>query len=215
MGHSRLAVLKQVADGIAAQFGDSCEVVVHDLSRKHLSHSIVHIVNGHISGREVGSGASPAVLKALRVPSDKLTDQYAYLTKTDNGRILKSTTIYIKEDDGTAKYVLGINFDITTLVAMNDSIRSLITCPKAEGEEDSSAPKNIPHDVNALLDELIDQSVAMVGVPVTLMTKADKIKALNYLNDAGAFLITKSGEKIAKFFGISKYTLYSYVDINK
>ena len=28
----------------------------------------------------------------------------------------------------------------------------------------------------------------------------------------GAMLITKSGDKIAKFFGISKYTLYSYLD---
>ena len=47
------------------------------------------------------------------------------------------------------------------------------------------------------------------------MTKEDKIKAIQFLNDAGAFLITKSGDKVAKFFGISKYTLYSYVDINK
>lgn len=31
----------------------------------------------------------------------------------------------------------------------------------------------------------------------------------------GAFLTTKSGDKVAKYFGISKYTLYSYVDINK
>ena len=26
------------------------------------------------------------------------------------------------------------------------------------------------------------------------------------------FLVTKSGDKIAKYFGISKYTLYSYID---
>ena len=47
------------------------------------------------------------------------------------------------------------------------------------------------------------------------MTKEDKIRAIRYLNDAGAFLITKSGDRVSKFFGISKYTLYSYVDINK
>ena len=61
----------------------------------------------------------------------------------------------------------------------------------------------------------LEQSVALVGVPVPFMTKNDKIKAINYLNDAGAFLITKSGDKVSKYFGISKYTLYSYVDINK
>ena len=68
---------------------------------------------------------------------------------------------------------------------------------------------------NQLLDELIDQSVELVGVPVAFMTKEDKIKAIQYLNDSGAFLITKSGDKVSKFFGISKYTLYSYVNINK
>ena len=45
-----------------------------------------------------------------------------------------------------------------------------------------------------------------------MMNKEDKVKAIGYLNDAGAMLITKSGDKIAKFFGISKYTLYSYLD---
>ena len=32
------------------------------------------------------------------------------------------------------------------------------------------------------------------------------------LSQHGAFLITKSGDKVAKYFGISKYTLYSYID---
>ena len=60
--------------------------------------------------------------------------------------------------------------------------------------------------------ELLEQSVKLVGVPVPFMTKEDKIRAIRYLNDAGAFLITKSGDRVSKFFGISKYTLYSYLD---
>ena len=36
-----------------------------------------------------------------------------------------------------------------------------------------------------------------------------------FLNEAGAFLVTKSGDKVAKYFGISKYTLYSYIDANR
>ena len=52
-----------------------------------------------------------------------------------------------------------------------------------------------------LLDELIDQSVALVGKPVAMMTKEDKVKAVQFLNDTGAFLITKSGDKVCKFFG--------------
>ena len=66
-----------------------------------------------------------------------------------------------------------------------------------------------------VLDELVEQSVALVGKPVALMNKDDKIKAIRFLNESGAFLVTKSGDKVAKYFGISKYTLYSYIDANK
>ena len=41
------------------------------------------------------------------------------------------------------------------------------------------------------------------------------VKAIRYLSNSGALLITKSGDKIAKHFGISKYTLYSYLDNSK
>ena len=41
------------------------------------------------------------------------------------------------------------------------------------------------------------------------MNKEDKVRAIRYLNDAGAMLITKSGDRISSYFGISKYTLYS------
>ena len=79
---------------------------------------------------------------------------------------------------------------------------------------DVSEPERIIN-VNAVLDELIDQSVAMVGKPVALMNKEDKVRAIQFLNQSGAFLVTKSGDKVAKYFGISKYTLYSYIDANK
>jgi len=69
--------------------------------------------------------------------------------------------------------------------------------------------------VNDLLDALIEQSVALVGKPVALMSKDDKVAAIQYLNDAGAFLITRSGDKVSNYFGISKFTLYSYMDTNK
>ena len=66
-----------------------------------------------------------------------------------------------------------------------------------------------------LLDHLIEESVALVGKPVALMNKEDKVTAIQFLNVSGAFLFTKSGDKVANYFGISKYTLYSYIDESK
>ena len=85
----------------------------------------------------------------------------------------------------------------------------------AEHALDPRYAKKLGVNINDLLDELIAQSVALVGKPVALMNKDDKVRAIRFLNESGAFLVTKSGDKVAKYFGISKYTLYSYIDANK
>ena len=214
MSGSTLELLVQIAKGLGAQFGENCEVVVHDLAKNHISNSIVHIENGHVTNRSVGGGPSGVVLEALKDHDGTLPDQLAYITRTDNGRILKCTTIYVHDKDGKPRYIFSINYDITNLLALEHALHTLTSSP-SDYEEEKNEPQKITLDVNVLLDDLISQSVALVGVPVALMTREDKIKAINYLNDAGAFLITKSGDKVAQYFGISKYTLYSYVDINK
>ena len=81
--------------------------------------------------------------------------------------------------------------------------------------EPAEEAEKITNDVNELLDDLIKRSVKPFGKPVAYMTKEEKTQAIQFLNDSGAFLITKSGDKISKYFGISKYTLYSYIDVNK
>ena len=203
---STLQFLFQLAKGVARQFGPNCEVVVHDLASNDPDSSIVAIENGQISGRKVGDGPSHAVLEALRGGKGTVEDHLCYLTRTRDGKILKSTTIYIRDDDGRPIGMFGINYDITLMLAMEDALKQFTAT-----ERDEQEPEHISRNVSDLLDELIAQSVKIVGKPVALMTKEDKVKAIQFLNETGAFLITKSGDKVCKFFGISKYTLYSYI----
>ena len=202
-------MLGQIAAGIAAQFGSDCEVVVHDLSR-HPDHSIVVIENGHVSGRKVGDGASYVVLEQIAQADAQPKDQYCYLTRTPDGKILKSSTIYIRGAHKKVVAILAINYDVSRLLMVEDAVRSLTNVPGPQPAE----PERIVN-INDLLDELISQSVTLVGKPVALMTKDDKVNAIRFLNENGAFLVTKSGDKVAKYFGISKYTLYSYIDDSK
>lgn len=204
---ANLDFLKRLTKGLAQQFGNNCEVVVHDLSDNNVESSIVAIENGHITGRKLGDGPSHVVLEALHGDRSKLQDHLAYLTKTRDGKILKSSTIYIRDKNGDAVGIFAINYDITSLLLMETAVKSLTSTETPQRE-----PERISQNVNDLLDELIDQSVKLVGKPVALMTKDDKIQAIQFLNNTGAFLITKSGDKVSKFFGISKYTLYSYID---
>lgn len=205
-----LETLRQLAHGLAAQFGSNCEIVVHDLGSGHIDNSIVLIENGHVSNRKQGDGPSHIALEALKHDPATLSDRLAYLTKTHDGRILKSSTMYVRSEDGAVSAIFAINYDITSLLAIEGSINSLIST--GESAASDSEPERIPQSVNDLLDELISQSVKIVGKPVAMMTKEDKVKAIQFLNEAGAFLVTKSGDKVSKHFNISKYTLYSYMD---
>lgn len=200
----------KLAKGIARQFGPQCEVVVHDLKTAEPEHSIVAIENGHVSGRRVGDGPSHVVWEALKADPEKLEDRLAYLTRTESGKILKSSTIFLRDEEGKVSGIFAINYDITLMKAMEDTLHAF-TAIDAPSQE----PQTITHNVNDLLEELIKQSATIVGKPVALMTKEDKVKAIRFLNESGAFLITKAGQRVCNFFGISKYTLYSYIDESK
>ena len=209
MKASKLEMLKQIARGLAAQFGPNCEIVVHDLAASKVEHSIVHIENGHVTGRKVGDGPSKIVMEQMMSGNQDPQDQLAYLTRTPDGKILKSSTIYIHDSNGKVTGILSINFDISSLLMVENAIGG-ITATRERAREEQQRITVI--NVNDLLEDLIEQSVALVGKPVALMNKEDKVKAIQFLSSHGAFLITKSGDKVAKYFGISKYTLYSYID---
>lgn len=210
LSNSELFTLSQIARGIAAQFGSNCEVVVHAIANDSANHSIVAIENGHVSGRKIGDGPSQIVLEQLSHQEENPQDHLCYLTKTPNGKVLKSSSMYIRGNDGKIAAILSINFDISTLSLIQTTVSELISPATEENE-----PQRIPLNVNDLLDELISRSEIMVGKPAALMNKEDKIRAIQFLNQNGALLITKSGEKISKYFGISKYTLYSYLDLKQ
>jgi len=208
---SELNSLRQIAKGIAAHFGSNCEVVIHNL-HSGCAHSIDTIENGHVTGRKIGDGPSQIVLEQLskRREDPQADDHYCYLTKTPTGKVLKSSSMYIRDGKGDVTAIFSINFDISALSLVQNAVSDLI----APGVEEAEA-KPISLNVHDLLDELLRQSEELVGKPAAMMNKDEKIRAIQFLNQNGAMLITKSGEKISKYFGISKYTLYSYLDMKQ
>jgi predicted transcriptional regulator YheO len=203
----RFEFASHVAKGLAGQFGRNCEVVIHDLRGDNHEHTIVAIENGHVTGRSIGDGPSHIVLESLRENPRMIEDRISYFTKTSDGRVLKSTTLFIRDDDEKVIGLLGINYDISMLVAIDDAIRAF-TGQDSPGKDVESISGN----VSDLLDELLDHSVRLIGKPTAMMSKDEKMRAIRFLDERGAFLVTKSGPKICQFFGISTYTLYSYLD---
>lgn len=204
------------AHGIAHQFGKNCEILIHDLGTGDLEHTIIYIMNGHITGRRYGDGASRLVLESVDKlnKGEMVSDHLCYLNRTSDGRLLKSSSMFLKDHKGNYRFLLAVNFDITHLANISEGINTLIQVEE-ENEAHDNKRFEITVTVNELLDSLLEQSVELIGKQPSFMTKEEKIKAIRFLNDSGAFLITKSGDKVAAFFGISKYTLYSYTDVNK
>ena len=206
-----LESLVMIAHGIARHFGSDCEVCIHDLQANDLEHTICYIINGHVSGRKLGDGASKIVLETLEAlkKGENVSDHLGYRTHTSDGRILKSSTIFLKDETGKYRFILGINHDMTDFINAQSALSNIVENIETTDEDIYG---QIPLSVNDLLDNLIEQSVKLVGKTPALMTKDEKVKAIRFLQNAGAFLITRSGDKISQFFGISKFTLYSYID---
>lgn len=196
----------RLVKGIAAQFGKNCEVVLHDYELDY-DKTISEIENGHVTGRHVGECGTNLGLEVLR-GSIENGDKYNYITQTKDGKILHSTSIYIRNNEGKAIGALCINWDVTDFYACEKTMQSIIGMPPGA----SDVKEFITNDVSDLLTMLIQDSLHYVGKPVANMTKEDKIKGLKYLDAKGAFLIKKAGDRITKFYDISKYTLYNYLE---
>lgn len=199
--------LQRLAKGVADLFGSNCEVTVHDLAKGYES-TIIAIENGHVSGRHVGDGSSEVVLKALKEAPDKVQDNYNYLARTKDGRSIKSSSIYLRDKKGKPAFLFGINYDITDLIMAKSALETTISTNEVKTNGDINT---ITTNVNDLLDQLIDEADKYVGKPVAMMSKEDKINAIQFLNDKGAFLVKKAGDKVSRHYDISKYTLYNYM----
>ena len=77
---------------------------------------------------------------------------------------------------------------------------------------DSSANELFSSDVNQLMDNLLIQCENMFDKPISHLNKDEKMKIIHFLDSKGAFLITKSGDRVCDFLNISKFTLYNYLE---
>lgn len=206
-----LPLLTHIMKLISNTFGEGCEVVLHDWSKGY-EQSIIAIENGHVTNRKVGDCGSNLGLEVMR-GTIKDGDRFNYVTKTSMGKTLKSSTTYLTNDAGQTLGALCVNLDITNYVPFYHSLTSLIGNDVITSSDTTAESIEFhANDVSQLTDFLLAKGMEQVNKPVEEMTREDKMKVIQYLDKKGAFLITKSGEKVCQFLDISKFTLYNYLD---
>lgn len=209
------------------QFGNHCEFILHDLTKDY-SQTVVDIRNGHITGRNIGDCGSNLGLEVLR-GTVKDGDRYNYVVYTRDGKILRSSTMFIKDEEGNVIGCLCINMDITETVKLEEFLKKYNSYEIVEEAPDPPAsPQPTPSPITAaqasdqeifanniteVLQFLIAQADKIAGKPVTELSREEKIEFVRFLDQKGAFLVTKSSEKVCEHLKISRFTLYNYLDL--
>lgn len=194
----------RTADMMVNMFGSKCEVAVHDFS--DLQHSLIHIA-GNVTSRKIGSPITDLVLNELRKEHKDIKDIPSYRTQSTEGHIMKSTTVFLRNEQDEIIGALCTNYDISLLMEMNGEIDEFINL----GEEKQPS-ETFFTSVQEVIHEMVDQVLDQFKKAPAQMTMEEKIESVAQLDDKGAFLIKGSTDYIAKALGVSKFTVYNYLN---
>jgi predicted transcriptional regulator YheO len=205
-----IEVLRGAADVIAAQFGPDTEVVIHDFTQD-LDHTIVYIVNGHVTGRTIGDGPTKSFLRDL-TENNNFQKRPRTISITDDGRTIRSSTVNYCNDDGTLACAMCINQDITSLVALENAFQSMTKDKYFETSIQQEAEDTGSISIQDVMESLITEGIHKIGMPPDQMNREAKIAFIKFLNERGVFKIQKSGQEVCSLLNISKFTLYNYME---
>lgn len=66
--------------------------------------------------------------------------------------------------------------------------------------------------LHGALDRLIDTVEAEVGGPLPTLSREDKQRAVRLLDERGAFILRRAVEDVADAMGVSRITIYNYLN---
>lgn len=200
-----MPVISQFMTLIEKQFGNKCEIVFNTFEEGRPC--IEDIRNGHVTGRNVGDNGGNMGLEVTQGTAVN-GDRFNYITTIRDGRILRSSTIYLHDAAGKAAASVSVNLDITDTMQLEGFLRQYNQFEQSSDAQDGIAASN----VSSLLDQLIEKGQQKIGKSAEEMSKSEKVEFIHYLDEKGAFLITKSGERVCELLEISKFTFYSYLE---
>ena len=201
--------LTKMCDLLEKHLGYSCEIVLHDLERPYDS-TIVDIRNGHVTKRQVGDCGSNLGLEVIR-SGNLQGDKYNYITHTSDGKTLRSSSVFFRDNEGKVIACLCINLDISRTLDFEGFLHEY-----NKFEESKEPIKEVfARNVSELLEFFIAEGQKQIGKSIEKMNRTDKIEMIKYLDQKGAFQITKSSNRVSEVLGISIYTLYNYLEAGR
>ncbi|MDV9032580.1 PAS domain-containing protein [Pseudomonas sp. RAC1] len=208
-----LTVLKAALQALGSVAPGNLEILLHDLDRPE--HSVIAIVNGHLSGRRVGSPilAAPEQDQGFKALMQASRDQQGcdpvvlndYPTSL-KGRSLRSATAIFRDSSGHPFASLCVNTDLTGLDAAMTFLRHFQPLGAGGVEQTPGDAADLPQ----LMAEIIEDALQHSGQG--RLNKQAKVEAVRLMQERGLFIVKGGVEKAADALGVTRYTIYNYLE---
>ncbi|WP_410652408.1 transcriptional regulator [Amycolatopsis sp. cmx-4-54] len=198
-----LDALAPVADGIAATLGSFCEVVVHDFRRPEQS---VVAIAGSVTDRTVG-GSMSEIGMGLLARGDDAEDQLNYVTRTASGKLVKSSTMLLRDSGGSVFGALCVNLDVTALGQLKTLVGELADV----GAVTETPTTTFGDDVDAVVDAIVDEHQLRLNKPWTALNREERLDLFRSLHARGVFAVRRAVPQVASRIGISRASAYNYL----
>ena len=132
--HPNLQAALQLVEGIFQMLGSRYEVILHDLS--HVESSIVALA-GDVTHRKIGGPVTNYLLQLLQKYGDSAPNSINYRNVTTDGRILRSSTIFIRDENGHIVGSLCINQDLTDYIVASRPHQEMVSFQHPAEEDEA------------------------------------------------------------------------------
>lgn len=193
--------MKRVADGLSNALGRNCEVVLHDFA--DLSASLIHVA-GDITQRQIGAPITDLIFKAYKDKGDQVEDLSGYRT-IFNGRIMKSSTTFLRNSAGQVIGCLCVNLDVTDFL----NARAALDEFTHFSADASQSPERFASSFQETLESILDETVAEMGKQPATMDKDERLEFMRRLNMREVFVFKGAVNQVARLFGVTRYTIYN------
>lgn len=210
-----MGALHSVVQMLGSIVGPHVEVVLHDLTTPEAS--VAALANGHISNRKVGASIleGPREDQGFTRLSEELdtrgvavhTVVDGYATVTGDNRRLRSATVIFRDGAGEPFGALCLNADMSQFEMAHAWLGQLLQPLQPTNTTATGKP-----ELDVLMREIISDAVRRTGKPLAMMSKVEKISAVRAMQQRGLFIVKGGVEHAAGALGVSRYTIYNYLE---
>lgn len=197
-----------IADTVQEMNGDICEVILHELTKS--GSYVAYVANGTVTGQKTGEKSDYFVEQVLENKDFKDDHLSNYFFRTTDEKAVKSSSALLRDQDGDVIGMICINMDITMLQNVNTMLMNYLKTDLEAGRNPGTVEHDVPQDVMAVIDKLI---MSVIGSTDTReLSRSKCVGLVRLMDEKGIFLVKGAMDKVAELMGVSRVTIYSYLD---